>query len=68
MRSPKKAGAVEPPIKFFYWFVGQRVSRRDSDERGTIVETLPRLKVKWDGGRTSYFNRDESGNVTKVTA
>ena len=56
---------MEHPIKFYYWYVGQRVSRDDSDEQGTVVETLPRLKVKWDGGSTSYFNRDEPANLRK---
>ncbi len=54
---------MENPIKFFFWYVGQRVAREGSDEQGTVIETMPRLKVKWDGGSTSYFNRDKPGNV-----
>ena len=35
---------------------GQRVSRKDSDELGTVLEAKSPIKVKWDGGRTSYFD------------
>jgi hypothetical protein len=45
------------------WRVGQRVSRKDSNELGTIVEVDREVKVRWDGGRTSYFRRDVSSNV-----
>lgn len=54
------------PIKFFSWQVGQRVSRKDTQERGTVVQTMPRLKVKWDGGQTSEFRRNHAGNVIKL--
>ena len=57
---------TQSPIKFFSWLVGQRVSRKDNDECGTVLETMPRLKVKWDGGRTSYYVRDRPGDVTKM--
>ena len=57
---------AESPIKFFSWLVGQRVSRKDTEEHGTVVETMPVLKVKWDLGRTSYYRRDRAGNVMKL--
>ena len=56
----------ESPIKFFCWLIGQRASRRDTDEQGAIREIMPRLKVKWDGGETRYFRRDHPGNVRKI--
>ena len=34
------------------WRAGQRVSRKDTEELGTIVEANGKIKVKWDGGRT----------------
>jgi hypothetical protein len=43
---------------------GQRVSRIDTEELGTVVEADGEIKVKWDGGRTSYFRRDKPANVT----
>jgi len=43
--------------------VGQRVIRKDSDECGTVTEADGQIKVKWDGGQTSYFRRDEQANV-----
>jgi hypothetical protein len=36
---------------------GQRVSRKDTEEHGTVVEADGHVNVKWDGGRTSYFRR-----------
>jgi hypothetical protein len=45
------------------WQVGQRVCREDTQELGTIVEADHQIKVKWDGGRTSYFDRDKPSNV-----
>jgi hypothetical protein len=45
------------------WQVGQRVSRKNSDELGTIVEANGEVKIKWDGGRTSYFRRGMPANV-----
>jgi hypothetical protein len=48
----------------FAWRVGQRVARKNSDELGTIVEAdAQKVKVKWDGGKTSYFRIDKLGNV-----
>lgn len=45
--------------------VGQRVCRNDDDdEQGVVLTNDDRgLKVKWDNGRTSYFNRGKPGNV-----
>jgi hypothetical protein len=57
---------AESPVKFFSWLIGQRVSRKDGGELGTVIETLPRLKVKWDRGRTSYFPRHHSANVKNI--
>ena len=45
------------------WQAGRRVSRKDTGELGTIVETNSNIKVKWDGGRTSYFRRNIPANV-----
>ena len=45
------------------WRIGQRVCREDSQELGTIVEADHQIKVKWDGGGTSYFERDKPSNV-----
>ena len=52
------------------WQVGTRVSRKDSDELGTIVEADDRtkIKIKWDGGQTSYFRRDQRANVKLAEA
>src|SRR4051794_16283906 len=33
---------------------GQRVVRKTTDELGTVIEANDEIKVKWDGGRTSY--------------
>ena len=45
------------------WRVGQRVCREDSQELGTIVEADHQIKVRWDNGQTSYFERDQTSNV-----
>jgi hypothetical protein len=45
------------------WRVGQRVRREDSQELGTIVEANEQIKVKWDNGQTSYFDRSSPSNV-----
>jgi hypothetical protein len=39
------------PIKFFSWLAGQRVSRKDADHLGTVLETMPKLKVQWDSAK-----------------
>ena len=48
------------------WSVGLRVSRKDSGELGTVVETDGRIKVLWDGGATSYFRHDREANVQLI--
>lgn len=45
------------------WTVGRRVTRPDGKDRGRIVEAGDRIKVKWDSGRTSYFQRGKQSNV-----
>ena len=45
------------------WRVGQRVARKDTRECGTVTETDGNVKVKWDGGRTSYFRHGDTANV-----
>jgi hypothetical protein len=45
------------------WQVGQRVSRKDSGELGTVTEHDGQIKVNWDGGRTSYFRHGQAANV-----
>ena len=45
------------------WPVGQRVSRKDSEELGTVIKINGSIKVKWDGGRTSYFRHDTQANI-----
>jgi hypothetical protein len=34
---------------------GQRVERKDTDESGTVTKANGEVKVKWDGGKTSYY-------------
>ena len=45
------------------WQVGQRVSRKDSEECGTVIENDGSLKVRWDTGATSYFRHRDEANV-----
>jgi hypothetical protein len=45
------------------WQVGQRVSRKNTAEFGTVVKINGSIKVKWDGGRTSYFRHGDPGNI-----
>lgn len=45
------------------WRIGQRVTRKDSGELGTVIETDGSIKVKWDTGQTSYFRHGQSANV-----
>jgi hypothetical protein len=50
-----------------YWPVGTRVSRKtDTAVLGTVVEQDGIIKVKWDGGRTSYYRHGELANVQTV--
>ena len=46
--------------------IGQRVCRMTTDEQGTVTEADGEIKVKWDGGRTSYFRRGQMANVRTV--
>jgi hypothetical protein len=40
------------------WHVGQRVGRLRNDELGSVVEIeRGTVKVKWDDGKTSYYQR-----------
>jgi hypothetical protein len=49
--------------------VNERVSRKDSCERGTVVEVTPyTVKVAWDGGRTSYFAISKRSNIRVIAA
>jgi hypothetical protein len=45
--------------------IGHRVTRKDSDESGTVVDANGQIKMKLDGGGTSYFRRGEPGNVRR---
>jgi hypothetical protein len=47
------------------WHVGQRVSRKNTRELGTVIANNGNgsMKVKWDAGRTSYFRHGEAANV-----
>jgi len=45
------------------WQIGQRVSRTDTEELGTVVRINGFIKVKWDGGRTSYFRHGTRANI-----
>jgi hypothetical protein len=42
------------------WRTGVRVTRDGGKESGTIVEADGEIKVKWDGGRTSYYRRQKA--------
>ena len=50
-------------LKSSGWRVGQRVRREDSLQEGVIVEANGYIKVKWDNGQTSYYDRDKASNV-----
>lgn len=45
------------------WPVGLRVSRKGSQELGTVVEHDGEIKVKWDDGKTSYYRHGQQANV-----
>ena len=45
------------------WPIGQRVSRKDTHELGTVIENNGSIKVKWDAGPTSYFRHGEAANI-----
>jgi hypothetical protein len=46
-----------------HWRVGRRVCRMDTNEQGTIAEADGRIKVQWDQGGTSYYDRRVPSNV-----
>jgi hypothetical protein len=48
------------------WPVGLRVSRKDTDELGTVVEHDGHIKVKWDGGETSSYRHGEEAKAQLV--
>jgi hypothetical protein len=50
-------------LSFDSFRAGQRVRRKTTEELGTIVEADGDIKVKWDGGRTSYFRRGQKVDV-----
>jgi hypothetical protein len=55
---------MEPHVDRSIWKVGQRVSRKNSDELGLVVQLVRGVvKVKWDRGRTSYYRPDMPANV-----
>jgi len=54
---------AEMPAMRSQWRVGQRVSRKDTGELGTVVAQNGVIKVHWDGGRTSYYRHCERANV-----
>jgi hypothetical protein len=55
---------MEPEFDRSHWKAGQRVMRKDSDELGTIAEVdRGVVKVKWDRGKTSYYQPGQPGNV-----
>jgi hypothetical protein len=47
------------------WKVGQRVSRKDTEELGIVTKVNGSIKVEWDGGRTSYFRHGKPGNIRR---
>lgn len=51
------------PCRPLGWTVGKRVLRPNRTDSGTIVEVAGQIKVKWDRGRTSYFDAGCEGNV-----
>jgi GAF domain-containing protein len=60
---------VRPPITSdrASWRLGQRVSRKKTSERGTVIDVADgTIKVKWDGGATSIFKHGQSGNVQLI--
>jgi hypothetical protein len=45
------------------WQIGQRVSRGDGVESGTVVRIESKITVKWDGGWTSQFSTSQKASV-----
>jgi len=60
---PHPAIAIAPGPNRATWRVGQRVSRKNSKELGTVVETDGHIKVQWDNGQTSYYRHGAEANV-----
>jgi hypothetical protein len=54
---------IHPTANRNTWLIGQRVVRKDSTELGTVTERNGKIKVTWDGGRTSYFRHNQAANV-----
>lgn len=62
--SKKQAAKAAPAVSNrATWYVGQRVSRKDSQGLGTVAETDGHIKVKWDNGQTSYYRHGAEANV-----
>ena len=55
---------MEPEVDRSGWKVGQRVARKIGGELGVVAEVkLGVVKVKWDQGKTSYYQPGVPGNV-----
>jgi hypothetical protein len=50
------------------WTVGQRVSRKNSADTGTVVHQDGEIKVRWDSGKTSYYRHGQAANVELTAA
>ena len=48
------------------WPLGLRVSRKDTNELGTVVEHDGEIKVKWDDGKTSDYRHGKEANSQLV--
>lgn len=45
------------------WKIGQRVLRQDTGEKGTIIQAPVLIRVKWDGGRVSKYDRENPEKI-----
>jgi hypothetical protein len=45
------------------WPIGLRVSRKDTNQLGGVVENVGQMKVQWDDGKTSSYRHAEEANV-----
>jgi len=71
MLEPEPEGlAMERPVTSSRstWPVGQRVSRKTTHELGTVIEHDGEIKVKWDGGKTSYYRHGQDADVELAEA
>jgi hypothetical protein len=59
----KEKAIIRDRIK---WRTGERVFRKDTEEQGTISEANNQIKVKWDGGKTSYYHRKTPANLQLI--